>query len=96
MAGYQRKTAFPPERVLARAEEHLPEYIGLEKSADSRHGATYAGEEGTVVLEVHRHGPYTDVTAMTDQLSTSRIDYEVQRFLSCLPYEPGDVPPDLV
>jgi hypothetical protein len=38
----------------------------------------------------HRHGPYTDVVANTDRLRTSRLDYEVQRFLNRLPYEPGD------
>lgn len=90
MAGYQRKTAFGPTEVLAKAESHLPEYIGLSKSRQSKHGATYAGDEGTVVLSVHRHGPYTEVTAQTDRLRTSRMDYEIQRFLNALPYEPGD------
>ena len=90
MAGYQRKTVFPPQLVLAKAEEFLPEYIGLQESDATRHRATYTGKEGTVILEVHRHGPYTDVTALTDQLRTSRMDYEIQRFLTCLPYEPGD------
>ena len=90
MAGYQRKTALGPGEVLFKAEDHLPEYIGLKRSKHSSHGATYAGEEGTVVLTVHRHGPYTEVTAQTDRLRTSRMDYEIQRFLTCLPYEPGD------
>lgn len=27
---------------------------------------------------------------MTDRLRTSRVDYEVQKFLNRLPYEPGD------
>lgn len=90
MAGYQRKTAFGPAEVLAKAESHIPEYIGLTKSRDSKHGATYAGDEGTVVLSVHRHGLSTEVTAQTDRLRTSRLDYEIQRFLNALPYEPGD------
>lgn len=90
MAGYQRKTAFGPDEVLERADTHLPEFIGLKKSRQSSHGATYSGEEGTVVLSVHRHGPYTEVVAETDRLRTSRIDYEMQRFLNALPYEPGD------
>ena len=89
MAGYERKTALAPAEVLARAEEILPVYIGLSRSKQSPHGATYTGDEGTVVLSVHRHGPFTDVTARTDRLRTSRMDYEIQRFLNHLPYEYG-------
>ena len=90
MAGYQRKTALRPGEVLAHAETHLPAYIGLMRSKHSSHGATYIGKEGTVVLRAHRHGAYTDVTAQTDRLRTSRMDYEIQRFLNTLPYEYGD------
>ncbi|NNM32182.1 MAG: hypothetical protein HKO53_03910 [Gemmatimonadetes bacterium] len=90
MAGYQRKTALSPKEVLEKAETRLPEYLGLARSKESAHGATYSGEEGTVVLSAHRHGPYTDVVASTDRLRTSRMDYEIQRFLNLLPYEPGD------
>ena len=42
------------------------------------------------MLSAHRHGPYTDVTARTDRLRTSRMDNEIQRFLNYLPYEYGD------
>jgi len=90
MAGYQRKTAFSPSEVLEHARTALPELAGVSKAKESAHGATYSGEEGTVTLSVHRHGPYTDVVAETDRLRTSRLDYEVQRFLNQLPYEPGD------
>lgn len=90
MAGYQRKTVLGPKEVLAQAETRLPEYIGVTRTKDGSHGATYAGEEGTVILSAHRHGPYTDVTASTDRLRTSRMDYEIRRFLNLLPYEPGD------
>lgn len=90
MAGYQRKTVLPPEEILAKAEEVLPERIGLARSKGSSHGATFTGAEGTVSLTAHRHGPYTDVVASTDRLRTSRIDYEIQKFLNLLPYEPGD------
>ena len=90
MAGYQRKTALPPEDVLARADRVLPDRIGLSRSKGSSHGATFTGAEGTVTLSVHRHGPYTDVVASTDRLRTSRMDYEIQKFLNLLPYEPGD------
>ncbi len=90
MAGYQRKTALSPAEVLSKAEELLPEWIGLTKSKSSTHGATYTGDEGTVTLTAHRHGPYTDVVVSSDRLRTSRMDYEVQKFLTELPYEPGD------
>lgn len=90
MAGYQRKTAFSPEEVLAKAEEFLPSMVGLSCAKSSSHGATYNGAEGTVTLSVHRHGPYTEVVANTDRLRTSRLDYEVQRLLNQLPYEPHD------
>lgn len=90
MAGYQRKTALSPSDVLEHAETLLPELIGLSKTKGTAHGATYVGAEGTVTLSVHRHGPYTEVVASTDRLRTSRMDYEIQKFLNKLPYEPGD------
>lgn len=90
MAGYQRKTAYSPGEVLAQAESFLPGMLGLTRSKDSSHSATYKGAEGTVTVTAHRHGPYTEVIANTDRLRTSRLDYEVQRFLNQLPYEPGD------
>ena len=92
MAGYQRKTALTPKEVLAKAEDFIPERLGLSRSKGSGHGASYSGDEGTVSFSVHRHGPYTEVVASTDQLRTSRLDYEVQVFLNLLPYEPGDRP----
>lgn len=90
MAGYQRKTALAPKEVLDRARDVLPELVGLSRSSGSSHEAAYTGAEGNVTLSVHRHGPYTQVVAQTDRLRTSRLDYEVQRFLNRLPYEPGD------
>ena len=90
MAGYQRKTALGPEEVLARAEKLLPDQLGLSRTRASNHDATFSGEEGTVTLSAHRHGPYTNVTVSTDRLRTSRMDYEIQKFLTELPYEPGD------
>lgn len=90
MAGYQRKTALAPSEILERAENFLPERLGVTRSKASSHSATYTGTEGTVTFTAHRHGPYTEVVANTDGLRTSRIDYEVQRFLNMLPYEPGD------
>ena len=79
-----------PEEVLSAAERMLPEQIGVARTRGSGHGATYSGAEGTVTLTVHRHGAYTSVVADTDRLRTSRIDYEIQKFLNQLPYEPFD------
>ena len=90
MAGYQRKTALSPREIFEEAERMLPERIGLTKAKGTPHSATYAGAEGSVTLSAHRHGPYTEVVASTDGLRTSKVDYEVQRFLNSLPYEPGD------
>ena len=90
MAGYQRKTSWGPSDILSRADEVLPEMLGLSKSKSSDHGATFSGEEGTVTFSAHRHGAYTVVVADTDRLRTSRMDHEVQKFLNLLPYEPGD------
>ena len=90
MAGYQRKTALGPRASLEMAAKFLPEFIGLKCTRQSPNAATYTGEEGIVTLHAYRHGPYTEVTAETDRLRTSRMDYEIQRFLNTLPYEHGD------
>ena len=90
MAGYQRKTASAPKEILELAEQVLPDILGLSRSKSTGHSATYTGEEGSVTLVAHRHGFYTEVTASTDRLRTSRMDYEIQKFLNQLPYEPKD------
>jgi hypothetical protein len=90
MAGYQRKTALTPEEVLSKADDVIPKIVGLIRSKGTSHDASFTGEEGTVTLTAHRHGLYTDVVASTDRLRTSRLDYEIQKFLNLLPYEPGD------
>jgi len=90
MAGYRRKTASSPSEVLEQADAFLPDILGLQCSEKTDHAATWVGTEGTVTISAHRHGPYTDVVADTDQLRTSRLDYELQRLLTQLPYEPGD------
>ncbi|MBM4182996.1 MAG: hypothetical protein FJ207_02090 [Gemmatimonadetes bacterium] len=90
MGAYTRKTALSPQDVMEQAAKLLPEAIGLSRTGGSSHEAKYAGAEGTLELDAHRHGAYTTVVAKTDKLRTSRIDYEVQRFLNRLPYEPGD------
>jgi len=79
-----------PTEVFAHADKVLPEILGLARTKQSSHGATCSGEEGTVTLSAHGHGFYTEVEALTDRLRTSRMDYEIQKFLNHLPYEPGD------
>lgn len=91
MAGYQRRTALSPHDVMEQAARALPDMVGLQRTGGSSHEATFDGAEGTLELSAHRHGVHTSVIAKTDRLRTSRIDYEVQRFLNQLPYEPGDV-----
>ncbi|HET9947910.1 MAG TPA: hypothetical protein VFQ22_03175 [Longimicrobiales bacterium] len=81
--------------MFERAEQILPELVGLRRTSRSAHSATFDGAEGSLKLSAHRHGPYTMVIAQTDRLRTSRLDYEVQRFLNRLPYEPGDRVPAL-
>lgn len=90
MAGYQRKTALAPHEVMSKAEKMLPGLLGLSRTKTSKHASTWSGEEGVVTLNAHRHGLHTEVVAHTDRLRTSRMDYEIQKFLNHLPYEPGD------
>ena len=90
MSDYQRYTALPANEVLALADEILAERAGLRRSRESRHTVTYAGREGVVNLELHRHGPMTDVIARTNQLRTGKVDTVVRHLLNQLPYQPGD------
>ena len=59
---------------------------------ESAHGRTYSGQEGTVVLDVHRHGPSALLTVRTDRLRTSKVDGVVRYLMNQLPYQPGDPP----
>jgi hypothetical protein len=90
VAGYVRKTVLSAKEVLTLAADLLPERIGLDQNRAAGHGATYSGSEGSVTVTVHPHSLYNEVTAETDQLRTSRMDYEIQKFLNRLPYEVGD------
>jgi hypothetical protein len=90
MSDYQRYTADPTREVLRKADQILTERAGVRRTRESRHSVTYAGPEGTVVLDVHRHGVATDVVARTNQLRTSKLDAVVRYLLNQLPYQPGD------
>lgn len=92
MADYERSTVYPTRQVFEKAGEIFPARAELERTAEGRHHATYAGAEGTVEIEAHRHGPSTVVTVRTDRLRTSKVDGVVRHFLNQLPYQWGDPP----
>lgn len=92
MSDYERMTYLPIREVLAKAGEVFTSRIDLKPTRESAHGATYSGGEGTVTLDVHRHGPTTVVVASTNQLRTSKLDIVVRYLLNQLPYQPGDPP----
>lgn len=87
---YERTTALPIRDVLKLGEEILTERIPIAKTASDRHSLRLEGGDGVAIIEAHRHGLDTVVTVRTDQLRTSRLDNEVQFFLTMLPYQPGD------
>ena len=88
---YERFTAAPIRDVLRLAEEILTERLPIRKTASDHHSIRREGGDGVAVIEAHRHGLETTVHARTDQLRTSRLDTEVQYFLTMLPYQPVDI-----
>jgi hypothetical protein len=88
---YERMTAAPMREVLRMAEEVLTGRLPIAKTRSDHHGITLEGGDGVVTITVHRHGVETQVHAATDQLRTSRLDQDVQYFMTMLPYQPGDV-----
>ncbi len=91
MANYERFTAAPIAEVLRRAEEVLTQRLPLQRTGETRHSITLSGADGTATISAHRHGLETQVVAATDQLRTSRLDNDLQYFMSLLQYEPNDV-----
>lgn len=90
MANYERFTAAPIAEVLRQAEEVLTGRLPLTKTAETHHSITLSGGDGTVTITAHRHHLETQVVAATDQLRTSRLDNDVQFYLTLLPYQPND------
>lgn len=90
MASYQRHTAMGGKEAIRLAADYMKERIPLEVTAEDGHSVTLAGVDGTLRVSVHSHGLETEVTAVTDQLRTSRIDIETQHYLNQLPYQPED------
>lgn len=91
MANYERYTAAGIAEVLKLAEEVLTERLPIEVVRRERHAIRLRGGDGDVTIEAHRHGLDTVVHAQTDQLGTSRLDLDVQYFMTMLPYQPADV-----
>ena len=91
MSTYERNTAATIRDVLSMAEAVLTERLPIKKVAEDSHSITLEGGDGKVKITAHRHGLDTTVVAATDQLRTSRLDLDVQYYMSRLPYQPGDV-----
>jgi hypothetical protein len=87
---YERITATPVREVLRLAEQVLLERIPLRKTGADKHSVELSGGDGTAKISAHKHGLETVVHVDTDQLRTSRLDTEVQYFLTLLPYQTGD------
>jgi hypothetical protein len=90
MSDYERSTVLSTREVLRRADAVFRERAELSRTDEGHHEGTWTGGEGTVTLEVHRHGLATLVTARTDQLRTSKLDIVVRHLLNQLPYQHGD------
>jgi hypothetical protein len=87
---YERITAAPVKECLALAIEVLTTRMPLERVGGDGHSVKLGGRDGTVTIAAHRHGMDTVVHAATDQLRTSRLDMDVQYYMTLLPYQPGD------
>ncbi|HSJ14301.1 MAG TPA: hypothetical protein VK939_07790 [Longimicrobiales bacterium] len=87
---YERITAAPVKECLALAIEVLTTRMPLQQVGDDAHSIKLTGGDGTVTIAAHRHGMDTVVHAATDQLRTSRLDMDVQYYMTLLPYQPGD------
>lgn len=90
MSTYERNTAATIHDALRLAETVLTARLPLRKISEDGHSVTLEGGDGRVKITVHRHGLDTTVVAATDQLRTSRLDLDVQYYMSRLPYQPGD------
>ncbi|MGH7458664.1 MAG: hypothetical protein ACREKN_06270 [Longimicrobiaceae bacterium] len=91
MANYERSTVFTAREVFECADRILAERAGVARLKETRHQVTYRGDEGTVTVRCHRHGPSNTVTAVTDRLRTSKLDNAVRHLMNRLPYQPGDL-----
>ena len=88
---YVRMTSASIRQSLDLAREILLERLPTEQVAGDSHSITLSGGDGTVKISAHKHGMDTQIDVNTDQLRTSRLDNEVQYFLTMLPYQPGEL-----
>jgi hypothetical protein len=88
---YERTTAASIRESLRLAEDVLTARLPMRKVASDSHSVQLEGGDGTVTISAHRHGLDTVVHAATDQLRTSRLDCDVQYYMTLLPYQPTDV-----
>lgn len=87
---YERMTAATVRESLRLAVEVLTARLPIEKTTEDGHSVRLEGGDGVVTISAHRHGTDTVVHAATDQLRTSRLDLDVQYYMTMLPYQPGD------
>ncbi|HEX6040930.1 hypothetical protein [Longimicrobium sp.] len=92
MADYERLTALSMRDVWTRVDEIFTTRGELALTKEDSHSRTYSGAEGTVHVDVHRHGPTASVVIRTDRLRTSKVDSVVRYLMNQLPYQPGDPP----
>jgi len=90
---YERWTAAPVREVLAQAVTILTDRLPIAVEHEDGHAVRLSGGDGTATISAHRHGFDTVVHVETDQVRTSRLDTEVQYFLTMLPYQPEDTRP---
>ncbi len=87
---YERMTAAGTADALRLAGEILTARLPITKVSEDRHSVKLSGGDGTVKITAHRHGLSTVIHAATDQLRTSRLDMDVQYYMTMLPYQPND------
>ncbi len=88
---YVRMTSASIREALGLAKEILLERLPIEVVSSDAHSLTLRGGDGTAKIHAHRHGLDTQIDVNTDQLRTSRLDNEVQYWLTMLPYQPGEL-----
>ncbi|MHB1168407.1 MAG: hypothetical protein ACYC28_03900 [Longimicrobiales bacterium] len=88
---YVRMTSASIREALDLGREILLERLPMEVVASDKHSLTLTGGDGTVKIHAHKHGLDTQLDIDTDQLRTSRLDNEVQYWLTMLPYQPGEL-----
>jgi hypothetical protein len=74
------RTQLTPIEVLRVADDFFPE-IDLERTGHTSRSRTFAGQLGTLQLNVRKEGGhYTFVEISTDQMGESRLDRNAKRF----------------